>query len=87
MPTELITSDQLEELRLKRCPSFVPVEMNSNITKSYDNETGIVQRRLSNGIPIHYKVRPCNMFKLYLDSTVRPIISFKKSEILTLPSV
>ncbi|PHT88687.1 hypothetical protein T459_10793 [Capsicum annuum] len=56
VPTELITSDQLEELRLKRCPSFVPVEMNSNITKSYDNETGIVQRRLSNGIPINYKI-------------------------------
>ncbi|PHU24287.1 hypothetical protein BC332_09394 [Capsicum chinense] len=56
VPTELITSDQLEELRLKRCPSFVPVEMNSNITKSYDNETGIVQRCLSNGIPIHYKI-------------------------------
>ncbi|CAN4086580.1 unnamed protein product [Withania somnifera] len=56
VPIELITSKQLEELRLKRCPSFVPVETNSNITKSYDNETGIVQRRLSNGIPINYKI-------------------------------
>ncbi|KAJ8553506.1 hypothetical protein K7X08_024184 [Anisodus acutangulus] len=56
VPTELITSKQLEELRLERCPSFVPVETNSNITKSYDNETGIVQRRLSNGIPINYKI-------------------------------
>uniref|UniRef100_A0A0V0J145 Stromal processing peptidase, chloroplastic n=1 Tax=Solanum chacoense TaxID=4108 RepID=A0A0V0J145_SOLCH len=56
VPTELITSKQLEELRLKRCPSFVPVETNSNITKSYDNETGIVQRRLSNGIPVNYKI-------------------------------
>ncbi|XP_016500156.1 stromal processing peptidase, chloroplastic isoform X1 [Nicotiana tabacum] len=56
VPTELITSKQLEELRLKRCPSFVPVATNSDITKSYDNETGIVQRRLSNGIPINYKI-------------------------------
>ncbi|KAJ8536100.1 hypothetical protein K7X08_034501 [Anisodus acutangulus] len=56
VPTELITSKHLEELRLERCPSFVPVETNSNITKSYDNETGIVQRRLSNGIPINYKI-------------------------------
>lgn len=77
MPTELITSKQLEELRLKRCPSFVPVETNSNITKSFDNETGIVQRRLSNGIPVNYKVGSCTMFKLYLDSTVRLVITFK----------
>lgn len=77
MPTELITSTQLEELRLKRCPSFVPVDTNSNITKFSDNETGIVQRRLSNGIPVNYKVGSCTMFKLCLDSTVCPFIAFK----------
>lgn len=56
MPKELITSTQLEELRLQRRPSFVPVGLHEDPTKVYDKETGITQRRLSNGIPVNYKV-------------------------------
>lgn len=56
MPKELITSTQLEELRLQRRPSFIPVSPDVDPTKVYDKETGITQRRLSNGIPVNYKV-------------------------------
>ncbi|GMH25761.1 hypothetical protein Nepgr_027604 [Nepenthes gracilis] len=56
VPKNLITSSQLLELRLKRRPSFVPLDSELNITKSYDKETGITQYRLSNGIPVNYKI-------------------------------
>lgn len=56
VPKELITPSQLEELRLQRKPSFIPLNQETNITKTFDNETGITQRCLSNGIPINYKI-------------------------------
>lgn len=56
IPKELISSEQLEELLLQRHPSFVPVDQEKKMTKGYDKDTGIVQRRLSNGIPVNYKV-------------------------------
>ncbi|XP_057470315.1 stromal processing peptidase, chloroplastic isoform X2 [Actinidia eriantha] len=56
VPKELISSSQLQELRLQRRPSFIPVGPGVNVTKIHDKETGITQRRLSNGIPINYKV-------------------------------
>ncbi|KAK3034043.1 hypothetical protein RJ639_032965 [Escallonia herrerae] len=56
VPKELITSTQLQELRLKRRPSFIPLSTDVNTTKVYDKETGITQRRLSNGIPVNYKI-------------------------------
>lgn len=56
MPKDLITPSQLEELRLQWKPSFVPLNQETNATKAFDNETGITQRRLSNGIPVNYKV-------------------------------
>lgn len=56
IPKELISSEQLEELLLQRRPSFVPVDQEKKMTKDYDKDTGIVQRRLSNGIPVNYKV-------------------------------
>lgn len=56
VPKELITSLQLEELRLQRKPCFVPLTQEANTTKLFDKETGIVQRRLANGIPVNYKV-------------------------------
>lgn len=38
-------------------PLFVPVRPDANLTKVYDKETGITQRRLSNGIPVNYMVQ------------------------------
>lgn len=57
VPKELITTRQLQELRSLRMPSFVPVGPDVNETKVYDEETGITQRKLSNGIPVNYKVQ------------------------------
>ncbi|KAL0397213.1 UNVERIFIED_CONTAM: Stromal processing peptidase, chloroplastic [Sesamum calycinum] len=56
IPKELISSEQLQELRLKQNPSFIPVDQEQKTTKVYDEDTGIVQRRLSNGIPVNYKI-------------------------------
>ncbi|KAJ0024740.1 hypothetical protein Pint_09132 [Pistacia integerrima] len=56
VPKELITLSELEELKLQRRPSFVPPSPELNVTKVHDKETGITQRRLSNGIPINYKI-------------------------------
>ncbi|CAH9112963.1 unnamed protein product [Cuscuta epithymum] len=56
VPKELISSTQLEELKLNSKPSFVTIGTEENGTKLYDNETGIIQRRLSNGIPVNYKI-------------------------------
>ncbi|XP_027125887.1 stromal processing peptidase, chloroplastic [Coffea arabica] len=56
VPKELITTKQLQELMLLRRPSFLSVGPDVNQTKVYDAETGIMQRRLSNGIPVNYKI-------------------------------
>ncbi|XP_077254187.1 insulinase (Peptidase family M16) family protein isoform X2 [Tasmannia lanceolata] len=56
VPKELISASQLKELKLKRGSSFIPLEQVVNSTKIYDKETGITQRRLSNGIPVNYKI-------------------------------
>ncbi|KAK6127843.1 hypothetical protein DH2020_038412 [Rehmannia glutinosa] len=56
IPKELISSEQLQELRLQIRPSFVPVDQEKNLIKVYDEDTGIIQRRLSNGIPVNYKI-------------------------------
>lgn len=55
VPKELITSSELEVLRLQRKPSFVSLQ-EGNATKLFDEETGITQIRLSNGIPVNYKI-------------------------------
>ncbi|KAK6914416.1 Peptidase M16, C-terminal [Dillenia turbinata] len=55
VPRELISMAQLQELRLLRNPSFIPLSTAVNVTKVYDEETGITLRRLSNGIPVNYK--------------------------------
>ncbi|RZC65954.1 hypothetical protein C5167_009648 [Papaver somniferum] len=56
VPKELVSSSQLQELRLQRAPSFVPLSEGVNTTKLYDEETGITQCRLSNGISVNYKI-------------------------------
>ncbi|KAL6517914.1 hypothetical protein OROMI_033615 [Orobanche minor] len=56
IPKELISSEQLQELRLQIRPSFIPVDEENNCIKVYDEETGIIQRRLSNGIPVNYRI-------------------------------
>lgn len=56
VPKELISSSQLQDLWLERRPSFIPLSPETNVTKIHDKETGITQCRLSNGIPVNYKV-------------------------------
>ncbi|WVZ11610.1 hypothetical protein V8G54_016140 [Vigna mungo] len=56
VPKELIQSSNLEELKKLRKPTFVPVNPETDATKLLDEETGITQRRLSNGIPVNYKI-------------------------------
>ena len=55
MPKELITQSELEDLKVRHRPSFVPFK-EDGVVKVFDNETGITQRRLSNGISVNYKV-------------------------------
>ncbi|XP_073003346.1 stromal processing peptidase, chloroplastic [Typha latifolia] len=56
VPKVLVSSSQLEELRSQRKPSFVPLSKENSATKLFDKESGITQRRLSNGIPVNYKI-------------------------------
>ncbi|KAI4339987.1 hypothetical protein MLD38_024869 [Melastoma candidum] len=56
VPKELISTSELQSLRLQRMPSFVPLTPESNVTKNHDKETGITQCQLSNGIRINYKI-------------------------------
>ncbi|XP_031378715.1 stromal processing peptidase, chloroplastic isoform X2 [Punica granatum] len=56
VPKELISSLELQELKLQRSPSFVPLHPEAGISKIHDEETGITQLRLSNGIRINYRV-------------------------------
>ncbi|KAM1947694.1 hypothetical protein FF1_008326 [Malus domestica] len=56
VPKELISSLQLQELRQRRMPSFIPCSPEINVTKVYDKETGITKCRLSNGISVNYKI-------------------------------
>ncbi|KAA0047681.1 stromal processing peptidase [Cucumis melo var. makuwa] len=56
VPKELISSSQIVELRMQHQPSFVPLNPETNVTKFHDKETGITQCRLSNGIPVNYKI-------------------------------
>ena len=56
VPTELLSSVQLAALHMNRQPRFVQVTDNDNLTKLMDDSTGVIQRRLSNGIRVNYKV-------------------------------
>ncbi|CAN1837818.1 Stromal processing peptidase, chloroplastic [Linum perenne] len=56
VPKELISSSQLEELKLQLRPSFVPLDPAVKVTRLHDSETGITQCRLSNGISVNYKI-------------------------------
>ncbi|RLM55629.1 hypothetical protein C2845_PM10G16570 [Panicum miliaceum] len=56
VPKELITQPELDELKLQHKPSFIPLTEEDNVVKVFDTETGIAQRRLSNGISINYKI-------------------------------
>lgn len=56
VPKELISALQLEHLWLQQKPSFVPIYKDSTQLKLVDKETGIIQRRLSNGIGVNYKI-------------------------------
>jgi hypothetical protein len=69
VPKELITQFQLDDLKLQQKPSFVPLTKDQEVVKVFDSETGIAQRRLSNGISVNYKVlsplQICGYFLVY----------------------
>jgi hypothetical protein len=56
VPTELLSSVQLAALHMNRQPRFVPVTDTDSLIKLMDDSTGVIQRRLSNGIRVNYKV-------------------------------
>ncbi|PWA99250.1 metalloenzyme, LuxS/M16 peptidase-like protein [Artemisia annua] len=56
VPKDLITSAELDDLKLQLKPSFVSNGLDLNATKVHDKETGITQCRLSNGITINYMI-------------------------------
>ncbi|CAM0909938.1 unnamed protein product [Alopecurus aequalis] len=56
VPKELITQSELEDLKLQHQPSFAPFGKEQDAVKLFDSETGITQRRLSNGISVNYKI-------------------------------
>lgn len=56
VPTELLSSVQLAALHMNRQPRFVPVTDIESSIKLMDDSTGVIQRRLSNGIRVNYKV-------------------------------
>ncbi|KAE9596484.1 Stromal processing peptidase [Lupinus albus] len=56
VPKELIQASMLEELKARCKPAFIPISPEINSTKLYDEETGIIQRRLTNGISVNYKI-------------------------------
>ncbi|KAI4295276.1 hypothetical protein L6164_035338 [Bauhinia variegata] len=56
VPKELISSSELEELKMQLKPAFIPVSLETDAIKLHDEETGITQCRLANGIPINYKI-------------------------------
>lgn len=62
MPKELISSSELQALKLQRSPSFIPLHPEADITRIHDGETGIIQLCLSNGILINYRVFPSLSF-------------------------
>lgn len=56
VPTELLSSVQLAALHMNRQPRFVQVKDGEDSMKLMDDSTGVIQRRLSNGIRVNYKV-------------------------------
>ncbi|KAG0577825.1 hypothetical protein KC19_5G184500 [Ceratodon purpureus] len=56
VPTELLSSVQLAALHMNRQPRFVSVTESDDLTKLMDDSTGVIQRRLSNGIRVNYKM-------------------------------
>ncbi|CAK9871880.1 unnamed protein product [Sphagnum jensenii] len=59
VPTELLSPVQLASLHMRWQPRFVPVTDVAgaeNLSKYSDEATGVVQRRLSNGIRVNYKI-------------------------------
>ncbi|XP_024021405.1 stromal processing peptidase, chloroplastic [Morus notabilis] len=57
IPTELISSSELQELWLERQPTFIPpISSKPNVMKLHDKGTDTTQLRLSNGISVNYKI-------------------------------
>ncbi|KAK4804060.1 hypothetical protein SAY86_003877 [Trapa natans] len=56
VPRELISSPELDALKLQQNPSFIPLGPETSIIRVHDIDTGITQLRLSNGILINYRI-------------------------------
>lgn len=56
LPDRLISAEQLDALVEERKPEFVPVMPGGDVYPPPDPHSGVVQRRLSNGIAVNYRV-------------------------------
>ena len=54
VPKTLISEEQMRELKAKTSPGFVGFE--DGLERHYDEGSGVVQRKLSNGIKVNIKV-------------------------------
>ncbi|EFJ29358.1 hypothetical protein SELMODRAFT_440740 [Selaginella moellendorffii] len=55
VPDELVSAAELSTLKMQRKPCFVPVTDGGTLLKIVNEQTGIVMRRLSNGMRVNYK--------------------------------
>ncbi|EFJ12171.1 hypothetical protein SELMODRAFT_446750 [Selaginella moellendorffii] len=56
VPDELVSAAELSTLKMQRKPCFVPVTDGGTLLKIVNEQTGIVMRRLSNGMRVNYKI-------------------------------
>ncbi|CAA0811234.1 Insulinase (Peptidase family M16) family protein [Striga hermonthica] len=56
IPKALISAEQLRELKSHLRPSFIPIDQENRLIKICDEDTGIIMWRLSNGIPVNYRI-------------------------------
>ena len=59
VPDQMVSDERIHELMVERRPEFVPVDdVSANPLADADAYTGVVRRRLSNGVRVNYRVSP-----------------------------
>eukprot|EP00897_Mesotaenium_endlicherianum_P002978 jgi/Mesen1/2708/ME000168S01777 len=56
VPKSLISGFEMAKMKFRSRPSFVAVDTSGGPTRRYDEATGIIQRRLSNGVRVNMKI-------------------------------
>lgn len=60
---------------MQRKPAFIPISPETDATKLHDEETGITRRRLTNGIPVNYKVCNASLYRISRDTITFALLS------------